>query len=294
MPQDDSCYAIKNGQAIFEGSPEEAFSQGADKVVLKNQGSLPVYKPDTVINIVNDVPSTQTVEQQDLLEYLQAELIALKSGQQTTVTTYENHDQLITSLANQIEVLTTALANAPSQKTIEQQTAIDFLTAELAKLKETDVIMPVAVDAGNQDLLITSLENNFQALTTLLSSGIAPSAEFQTLQTQIDQLASTTSNTSQADFSEQGSIITSLLEKIESLEAGTGPSDLTLQQETVIDTLKVEILGIKEEYQQDLVAALNSRIDDLTALLAATPSSTTSPELTPPPELASYLQTDLA
>jgi len=75
LPQDNTCYAIKNGQAIFEGSPEEAFNHAYDKVILKNQGSLPVFKPDTVVNIINDAPSTQTVEQQDLLEYLQSELI---------------------------------------------------------------------------------------------------------------------------------------------------------------------------------------------------------------------------
>ena len=115
------------------------------------------------------------MEQQDLLEYLQAELTSLKSGQQTTVTTYENHEQLISSLSNQIEVLTTALANAPSQKTVEQQAAIDFLTAELSKLKETGVsITPTVVEVGgdNQEALITSLNNNFEALSVLIASGV--------------------------------------------------------------------------------------------------------------------------
>tara|TARA_Y100000310_G_C20404567_1_gene679025 strand:+ start:409 stop:657 length:249 start_codon:yes stop_codon:yes gene_type:complete len=72
-------------------------------------------------------------------------------------------------------VLTAALANAPSQKTVEQQAAIDFLTAELAKLKETGVsVTPAVVEVGadNQEALINSLNNNFEALSALIVSGV--------------------------------------------------------------------------------------------------------------------------
>jgi len=247
------------------------------------------------------------MEQQDLLEYLQAELTALKAGQQTTITTYENHDQLISSLSNQIEVLTSALANAPSQKTVEQQAAIDFLTAELAKLKETGVsVTPTVVTVGNdnQEALISSLNNNFEALSALIVSGVnsAPSTtpvgwatDLSAIQEQVNKLEATTEATSTSDFSEQNAIIQALSDKIDNLVVtpSIGPSDLTLQQEEMLDILKTEILGIKEEYQNDLVAALNGRIDDLTALLAAdsiTPAVTTSESA----QLTEHLQNDLA
>ena len=308
LPPDNTCYAIKNGQAIFEGTPEGAFNQSYDKVILKNQGSLPVYTPDTVVNIINDTPSNQTVEQQDLLEYLQAELASLKSGQQTTVTTYENHDQLISSLSNQIEVLTAALANAPSQKTVEQQAAIDFLTAELAKLKETGVsVTPAVVEVGadNQEALINSLNNNFEALSALIVSGVnsTPSTtpvgwatELSSIQEQVNKLEATTATTSTGDFSEQNVIIQELSDKIDNIEitSSAGPSDLTLQQEEMLDTLKTEILGIKEEYQNDLVSALNGRIDDLTTLLAADSVASTAAVTTESAQLTEHLKDDLA
>jgi len=75
-------------------------------------------------------------------------------------------------------VLTTALANAPSQKTVEQQAAIDFLTAELAKLKETGItVTPTVVEVGNDNQvgLIDSLNKNFEALATLIASGVSSS-----------------------------------------------------------------------------------------------------------------------
>tara|TARA_Y100000310_G_scaffold282635_1_gene303996 strand:+ start:728 stop:1216 length:489 start_codon:yes stop_codon:yes gene_type:complete len=62
----------------------------------------------------------------------------------------------------------------------------------------------------------------------------------------------------------------------------------------MLDILKTEILGIKEEYQNDLVSALNGRIDDLTALLAADsviPTTAATPEST---QLTDHLKDDLA
>jgi len=60
-----------------------------------------------------------------------------------------------------------------------------------------------------------------------------------------------------------------------------------------VSGLKTEILGIKEEYQNDLVAALNGRIDDLTTLLATDsiiPTIATTPEST---QLTEHLKDDL-
>ena len=261
-----------------------------------------------MVNIVNDAPSSQTMEQQDLLEYLQAELTSLKSGQQATVTTYENHDQLISSLSNQIEVLTTALANAPSQKTVEQQAAIDFLTAELAKLKETGIsVAPTVVEVGgdNQEALISSLNNNFEALSALIVSGVnsTPSTvttgwatELSAIQAQVNKLEATTENTSTDDFSEQNAVIQALADKIDNLEvaSSTDPSDLTLQQDEMLNTLKTEIIGIKEEYQRDLVSALNGRIDDLTTLLAADSIAPPTAVTTESTQLTEHLKDDLA
>jgi len=115
------------------------------------------------------------------------------------------------------------------------------------------------------------------------------------IQEQVNNLETTTASTSTDEFANQNATIQNLSDKIDKLEIspGTDPSDLTLQQEEMLDTLKTEILGIKEEYQNDLVAALNGRIDDLTSLLAAdsiTPAVATSEST----QLTEHLQNDLA
>jgi hypothetical protein len=62
----------------------------------------------------------------------------------------------------------------------------------------------------------------------------------------------------------------------------------------MLDTLKTEILGIKEEYQNDLVSALNGRIDDLTTLLAADSVASTAAVTTESAQLTEHLKDDLA
>ena len=246
------------------------------------------------------------MEQQQLLEYLQSELEALKSGQQVTATTAQSHETLIQTLSGQIDTLNTSMSGAPSQKTIEQQAAIDFLKSELEKLKETGVPTTTVIETSpdNQQQVIESLNKNFEALTELIANNNLSSKldEIQTLKTDIENLKTTTSNSSNELFAEQNNLIASLTKKISELEnSPTGPSDLTIEQQTLIDTLKGEINNVKEEYQKDLVGALNNRVDHLTALLSEKSISQTpienhssAKDVSNYAELLEYLKNDLA
>jgi hypothetical protein len=188
----------------------------------------------------------------------------------------------MTSLEGQIETLTTSLSGAPSQKTIEQQTAIDFLKAELEKLKVSGpavIATPAAPDTSAQDALITALADNFTKLTDLVDTKNAdkePSAQTVAQQTLINDLQAKLNNLEDTDSSDttatlqaQQDLITALEQKISDIvipETGE-PSDLTKQQEATITLLKQELVDLRSEVKGDLVGSLNNQIDSLTTLI---------------------------
>ena len=278
LPDERTVYAIKDGKAIFEGDPEDA-PEPYDKLVLKSTGSLPVYVPEkTQVTIVNDSPSEQTKKQEELINYLKQELEDLKAKQVTSEEASESHTKLMKSLEGQIETLTTSLSGAPSQKTIEQEAAIKFLTDELKKLKETGPAV-IKTDDGNQAKLLETLSSNFTKLTELVDAKNVdkePSEQTKAQQTLIEELQAKLKNLEDTDSSDtlatlktQQELITVLESKIDSIiipETGE-PSDLTKQQEATITTLKQELSDLRNEVKGDLVGSLNHQIDSLTTLI---------------------------
>jgi len=282
LPDERTVYAIKDGKAIFEGDPEDA-PDPYDKLILKSKGSLPVYIPEkTQVTIVNDTPSEQTKEQEKLLEYLKTELEALKGKQVTTEEASSSHATLIKSLEGQIETLTTSLSGAPSQKTIEQQAAIDFLKVELEKLKVSGPATTSESSVSDtvvQDALLTALTENFQKLTDIVDTKnesrepsaqtIAQQALIDELQIKLNSLEDTDTSDTVATLQTQQDLITSLEQQIANIVIpDTGePSDLTKQQEATITILKQELVDLRSEVTSDLVGSLNNQIDSLTTLI---------------------------
>jgi hypothetical protein len=249
---------------------------------------LPVYIPEkTQVTIVNDTPSEQTKKQETLLEYLKTELETLKGKQVTTEEASASHSQLMKSLEGQIETLTTSLSGAPSQKTIEQQTAIDFLKAELAKLKESGpaiIAAPVAPDTSAQDALIAALADNFKKLTDIVDTKnetreaspqtVAQQALIEDLQTKLSSLQSTSSASTVEALKAQQATIKILEEKIASIiipDVGE-PSDLTKQQQDAIVALQTELASLKTsstsiDSQASILTTLADNFTKLTDLV---------------------------
>ena len=193
----------------------------------------------------------------------------------------------MTSLEGQIETLTTSLSGAPSQKTIEQQTAIDFLKAELEKLKVSGpavIATPAAPDTSAQDALITALADNFKKLTDIVDTKnetrdaspqtVTQQTLIEDLQSKILALQSTSSASTVEALKAQQDTIKILEEKISSIiipDVGE-PSDLTKQQQDAIVALQTELTALKTsstsiDSQASILTTLADNFTKLTELV---------------------------
>ena len=172
LPENPKVYAIKDGKAILEGTPQEAYDTSPDKMVLATEWSAPVYKPGTTITFSNDISSSQTKKQQELIDALSEEIGKLKSSQVSLTTDNSSQQNLVSSLQAQVDALSASLSGAPSQQTVEQQVIIDKLKEEIANLNlpssSTIIVSGVTSPASDNSSIIENLQEQIKSLTTLL------------------------------------------------------------------------------------------------------------------------------